>query len=378
MTRTLAFTLCVFTVGLLTGVVIVHGQAPDWDPDAALVGGVRCLNPKQDLGEVWLTDEWSVQFHFANESTDETFEVGPVRGNCICTRVEPESFTLGPGEEQTVRAVINLQKALPSVAQTATFTETLSALARTPLGEAYPLNLEAKAVVRQSYRIAPGAVDFGRRIRGKGETRIVEMTSLGGEPLQGLEVISCPEWVDVKGTLSDRDPAAGVLSVGLMDTAGPGVLRGVIRVRGISKGGPFASRSVPVSAVVYEDIIALPSAILFGTMPRGSEGAAVVTLQSQRQKAFTVQRVACDPGWLEADVVDRPTPSSAQVRVVVQGKEPGTLDGICTFSLRTESGHQQELTLRVRGIVLAGGDATVAGSAVRRSKAAGSVGMSDL
>jgi hypothetical protein len=198
---------------------------------------------------------------------------------------------------------------------------------------------------------------LGRCIRGDGETRTVEIASLEGKPLRGLEVISCPDWVDVKSRLSEGDPAAARISVALADTAGPGVLRGEIRVRGLTEGGPLASRSIPVAAVVYDDIIALPSAILIGAMAQGSHKAAVVTLQSQRQEPFTVERIACDLGCLKADVARRPTPSSAQVRIAVEAEDPGALDGVCSFLVRTEGGRDQEVAVRVRGIVIESGTA---------------------
>lgn len=98
----------VFAFGLLLGAQLARTQAPHWDPSRTVTPGVRCLDADQDVGTVWQTDALGVTFHLINDSPNESFEVGPIRGGCSCTSVAPESVTIAPGGSATVQATIHI------------------------------------------------------------------------------------------------------------------------------------------------------------------------------------------------------------------------------------------------------------------------------
>jgi len=345
-----ALGLVIFLFGTYFGVYVARarGQAPDWDASKALVPGVRCLDPNQDLGVVYQTDDFQIKFHLVNDSKAETFEVNPLHGGCACTKVEPQSLKLAPGEKARVTAFIDLEAGLARETLPKEFSEAVIGIAKTAQGEDIPLKMSAKCVVQGSYRLAPAALSFGEVVKGDKAEKAVEIECLSPQPVQAMEVVSAPDGVAASIQPIEGDAKKFRLTAGIKPDAPYGLLQGRIRFRAVLASGPFVTRSEPIKVIVVDDLYALPSSVLLGPVTVGDVMTVLVTLQSHHGEAFTVEGIEGTTASLKAQGHDSPSPSIHRYDVSLNPTEAGQVKGFLNFKLKTASGRQYVLTLPVR------------------------------
>ncbi|MCK4376577.1 MAG: hypothetical protein KAX19_14675 [Candidatus Brocadiae bacterium] len=346
--KQLLFTAGILALGLLAGAILVHGQAPDWDPSRMLVPGVRCLDAEQDLGELWQTDSLELEFHLVNESGEDTFEVGPIRGGYACTSVTPEKVTMSPGDEVTVKATVDLERYRFPASGPKEFTETVLAIAKDPFGEKFALRMAARGLVRPSYRIEPEAVSFGTIFRPDTPAVSAEVECVSPTPLQGLEILSAPEGLNASVERLPGEANAFRLTVRAAPDIAYGALKERIRFRAQLASGPFVTRSVAVRGRVVDDLYALPPILLFGTLAAGDECSLTVRLLSRSQEPFVVERVETIHQALEVQPRELSSSTAHTCVVSFRPTAPGALSESVKFKLRTRAGREHTVELPVR------------------------------
>ena len=347
--RAAAVVTAMFLAGLYVGALVVRGQAPNSEPTPA---SVRCTDADQHLGRVWLTDDLALTFHLINDEPAETFHVGPLRGGCACTAVEPELLTLEPGEEAAVTARVDLQRREWSGDPPWAFEEVIIGIAKSESGGKVPVRMTAKMVVDPSYRIEPQALSFGSAVGGQEHVRVADVECLSSEPAVGLEVLSAPDPIAVE--VQEAAGAGGryALEAALAADAPYGPLRGRIRFRGKLESGPFVTASIGVNGVVVHDLHALPSAVLFGAVPVGQERALVVSLQSRKGAPFTVEGASPAAEEIAVKCLG-PRPGGTQAyEVAFTGKEVGPFESEVAFALKTASRPDHGLVVPVKAYVV--------------------------
>jgi hypothetical protein len=348
--RTLTYTACIFLAGVLAGVVVVYGQAPDWSPSRPLVPGVRCLDEAQDLGTVYLTDALQLTFHLTNDSPDETFRLAPLRGGCSCTDVVPEELALPPGQTAAVRAVVDLEDYQFAEAEEPwEFQETLTAYVRDPDGEDYPLRMRAYGLVRLSCRITPPLVSFGTVSRGDTPRKPFEVESLVARG-EGVELVSAPDWLDaLVAPEKPAGPPVGRVVLTVHADAPYGQLAGRVRFRTPGSSGLSVTRSVQVWAVVVDDIQALPSTVVFLPAQSAQCAPQVVTLASRRGEGFSVEGAEVSAPGVVVRFKDSPSPSVHRyILEVAAGGEGATREASARFRVRTDSGRLYTVVVPVK------------------------------
>lgn len=345
--KQLLFTAGILALGVVAGAMLVHGQAPDWDPSRMLVPGVRCLDAEQDLGEVWHTDSLELEFCLVNESRKDTFEVGPFHGGCVCTSVTPEKVTMSPGDRVTVKATVDLERYRFPESGPMEFTETVLAIAKDPFGEKFALLMSARGVVRPSYRIEPQALSFGTIFRPDTPARSSEIECLSRQAVDGVEV-SAPEGVNASVERLPGEANAFRLTVRPAPDIAYGPLKGNIRFRAKLRSGLFVTRSLPVRGRVVDDLYALPPILLFGTLAAGDECSLTVRLLSRSEEAFVVEPVETIHQALEVQPRELSFSTAHTCVVSFRPTGRGALSESVKFKLRTRAGREHTVEVPVR------------------------------
>jgi len=343
--------LGIFLIGTYFGVYIarVRGQAPDWDPSRSLVPGVRCLDANQDLGAVYQTDDFQIKFHLVNDSKAETFDINPLHGGCACTKVEPQSLKLGPGEKATVTAFIDLEAGLARESLPKEFSESVIGIAKTAQGDNLPLKMSAKCIVQGSYRVAPEALAFGEVVKGDPAEKGLEVECLSLQPVQRMDVVSAPAGAAASIQMAGEDGKRFRLTARIKPEAPYGLLQGRIRFRAVLATGPFVTRSAAIMAIVVDDLYALPSAVLLGPVTVGDVKTVLVTLQSHHGEAFVIEGVEGTTKSLTVQEKDSPSASIHRYDLSLNPTTPGPVQEVIKFQLKSASGRQYVLTLPVAG-----------------------------
>lgn len=291
MTRTVALALCVFTVGLLMGVVFTHGHARDWNPAKPLVAGVRWLDAERDLGAVWVTNELPIRLDIVNDSRSETFEVGPIWGTCSCTHVEPQHLELAPGAQAVVEAVTNLEGADARLPAARVFDERVTAVVTDSSGSVQSLRAIVRGSLRTSYTWAPTALDFGTVVAGTLATQSVHVTCHSTDSPLGLEVLSAPEGFTAEVESSEGERGAFRIVVRTESDIRAGRRDGCLRFRARLAEGPFVTRTIPVHATAVDEVEALPSTVFLAPHGRMARASQTVHLVSRNATPFRIADV---------------------------------------------------------------------------------------
>jgi len=344
--------MCVFLffAGVIVGVAIARGQAPDWNPARAPVPGLRCLDPDQQLGTIWQTDELVLEFHLVNNSPKQSFKVGPIRGTCLCTEVRPESLTILPGQSAAVKAVVDLDAFRPNRAPLSSFAETVIALVDEQSAEPSPLLMRARGVVRPSYRVEPDTLRFGRVIQQNGAESAAEVECLWGMPVSRMEVVEVPGWADA--SFEPLAEQAYRLKVRVKQGVEYGPLKGRVRFRALGTSEPFVTRSLSLTGFVEDDIIALPSSLLFGAVPLGQEQSAIITILSRKGEQFQVLRIEKTGSQVTTERESAVRPGQCRYRIGLRPDRLGVVQERATFHLGTRCGRERLVTVGVGGYAL--------------------------
>lgn len=344
--------ILVFGMGL--GAFIARGQAPDWNAFRDVANTLRCLDPDQDLGQIWQTDALVTQFHLVNDHARYTFEVKDMRGTCGCTKVEPASFKLAPGEKCTVTVTTDMEayrwRDVP-----APFAESAFGVAKGTGGEEFLLRLILRGTVRASYELPALILPFGRVTQGDTPEDSVEIACLSDSQPSGFEVVSAPKWVSADARPVADKPRAFGLSAVVKPDAPQGYHRERIRFRALTPSGPFVTRSVTVSAMVLDEFQALPSNILLATMEAGKECTVPFTVLSSRGRPFVV--TSAEPTDCQLEVRNIGTAAAARHNLVIaiKPRASGLLHaGVCV-RLKAPGGEERTAEVKVDGWVTEGG-----------------------
>ncbi|MGD2175347.1 MAG: hypothetical protein PVJ27_08085 [Candidatus Brocadiaceae bacterium] len=322
------------------------------------LGGFHWARDQRDIGTVWLTEELRIPLRLINESAGETYEVFRIWGGCTCTSVAPASVTLGPGEEAEVTATIDLTCGPPPGALQSDYrelTEMIAARARDPSGRERVRRCTIEGLLRPSYDVEPSVVCFGTVFRGEAPLKTVRVECLAEERVRGVEIRACPPGMDV----SAREAPEAENTFELRLTPRPGIaygrMRHRLRFRAVVESGPFASWFAPVTALVEDDVHAMPRQVLLGAIPQGESRSAEVTLQSHRGEEFAVTGVETSADEVQVVGDASAYATSHHLTISVSPAAEGTFGGEAWFNVRTAAGRKVTVSVPVKGWVVSPG-----------------------
>jgi hypothetical protein len=351
MARTAVGGVLFFAIGVMAGVWVAQAQAPDWDPSRTVIPGVRCLDAHQDLGLVWQTDALEVAFHLVNDSPDETFKIGPIRGGCSCTRVSPDSLTLTPGESSIIQATIDLETMRIPAGREAPFEESISALVEDPWGEGQILRMTVLGSVRPSYLVDPPHLSLGPMARGAAQPACVSVRSLLPHELSTLDIITESERLRVTTGEPFAQASRWLLGVAIPNDAPAGRLRERVRFRAGDSAGSGVTGSFLVVGRIVEDVCPVPSVVALGAVPLGSTSTAEMRLVSHAGQTFSVEAVR--PGSSAVRIRRLGQRLGAAFEVMFLARESGHATIPVRFDIKTDDGGRFATQLEVVAYVTA-------------------------
>jgi hypothetical protein len=333
--------ILIFAVGVAFGLVAARHNAPP-DLSRPLVGGLWCPQPTVDLGQVWQTDDLAVPFELVNDDSARTFAV-TLMGACRCTRVEPASLDLAPGERVTVVAHIDLEGG-PGVSPVlGGFEEVVTAEGRTADGLVRFLTLEVRGVSQPAYEASRPFIEFADIVRGQEQEAAAEVRCFAGRPVEELEFVSVPEGFTARAQPLGRETfrvtarSSAALPYGEVD--------GRLRFRALTAQGPFVTGSVALRGAVVPDVQVVPTEVLLRPLP-GQRAAATLTLSSRTGRAFEVVGVESVGNWLHiSEEVSKA--GGVTYNVAADPCGPGQLEGEVAFAVRGPEGGMYRFAVRV-------------------------------
>ncbi|MDQ3331701.1 MAG: DUF1573 domain-containing protein [Planctomycetota bacterium] len=343
-----------------------------------------------DFGGVWEQPAYRHEFTLSNP-TDSPIRIAEIKTGCGCTRVEPQSFTIEPGETQSLAATLDLTgrgggpfavDLLPLLAHQPPGDRTVWVLRgkvwKNPielaepsidfggdviLGEPPPTReivislsgdagfeaLEAHVVEGQgSVTLEATDADLGTR---EGEAHAEPRYGAGADFRQSGSAGASPSWRPASRT---SDPMARRWR--LLATPPEGLPIGpfqfTVRLEPTSASSkPLPFRDILVKGTVRDDIAAWPATVNFGVLEVGETGQEYVVLSSHRNRSFEVVRIETPEG-VTAKLAKEQLEDGSRTFVVAQtAMKRGDQKGEIVFHVRREkpgANASNEVSIRVQ------------------------------
>ncbi len=247
-----------------------------------------------NFGTVALAAKTEYVFEFTNTQRQDVHIRG-VRVSCGCTTPKVETYTVKPGEQGAVRAILNTRSFKGSVKATITVV-----FDRPYYSE---VQLQVWGYVRRDVVFNPSCADFGSVAQGSSAERHVDLQYAGRSDWQ-IKAIRSPEpSVTVRATQTRR--AAGRvgydLAVRLADDAPPGYLNTEITL----ETNDFRMQTVPltVSAHIVPALTVSPSLLFLGNVK--SDTTKSMRLVVRGSESFRVTGVECNDARFQFNIPEQ-------------------------------------------------------------------------
>jgi len=268
-----------------------------------------------------------------------------VRRSCLCTQVEPASFTV------PARSTINLKVTFDLTAQSSRDLEQAERAFSHQLtfemsDEAAPRrSWEFKGSVVQPLELSPAFVQFGEQLVAGREFAAGQVSVAGRQPLKALEASCDPRW----GTVEVAAAEHGAFQVLVRpNTQLPvGEHQFPVTLVGVGQNGrKLTEQLLPVRANVVSDVQAFPRAVSFGLVRLGAADSREVILSSRADQKLTFVEAKI-PAGLEVVVEPAQAADQLAVRLAPRPTKSTFQSGLVTFVVQDELGQQSEVSVRV-------------------------------
>lgn len=314
------------------------------------------------FGTVEETDAFEWQLTLRNHS-DRTVSVRRFSAACECTLIEPENLRILPGRTGSITMNLDLSALLP---QARAIRE-------------YRTNIGAKI----SFEGSPDEHAVQWQVRGYVENllsleraplSVVTRDKAGDEPdaalIAEVDFRSCRELVSVDVGIDSADLAniAGLLEVqrSMTDPHG-GVLR-LVRTGDLPRGRHTATllvcpldapgkmlpqTSVPVLLDVRGSCHAVPAVVFLGTVSVGEPRKCTVTLLSEAESSYRLEKWAADSDVVEIRDMSRESGGGRygqEFEVTIAAMAKGAFHHEVTLDLIGDSGRAESVSFAIAGI----------------------------
>jgi hypothetical protein len=293
-----------------------------------------------DLGELWISDDpYSHSVPLTNASS-EVLAVSDVITSCSCTKVEPKSLSIPPGESATLNILIDVlpKTASELQAEKRDVNILISPLVTSPNSKAR-LTYRLHGTVRQAYRLASRVVDFGSELAWHSQLPTQELVVQCDPSIHALHVV--PHVKGVTASVSRLSTSSNTFKIVLVPdvtfTNTLGAISGALEIYGVNaRGDRLPSRNCTLVGIVVDDITAIPEGIQLGPMPRGSIAHRTLSLRSRSRSQFQV--LSCTSKLPGTTASYEPEAGILEVAsmALAEGGQSGTLTVNCQLQGRAE------------------------------------------
>ncbi len=308
-----------------------HPQPPTPTPSLVIANG------RDDFGTTWLTNHFEWTIPIQNQDT-VPIQVESIGLSCSCVQIVPSSFTIQPGEEVTLRLVIDLTTKQRSTEEAAF---ELLPVIRSGSSETQKLHWTIRGKVRP-FLVVDQPLTFGR-------TSVLSVAHAVDADFSTAEPI--PGGFDVRASLPDfsavvtTDPHQPTRHhIRVMHTGSRTLSDFSLEVRLTPRdveSGRFPPLAFQLGGQIVPDIEPIPIAVLAGGITVGELSTHSVSLTSLSGSPFEV---------LGHDVYGEGlsvTAEGGEYRVTQRAIRTGEQSGHVTFRVRTAAGGESVALLRV-------------------------------
>lgn len=248
-------------VGAICAVGIPAGRAPAQTP-----AWVDSVLPERsfDLGTVARGSKVRHTFRLVNR-LDQEVHIADTRTKCGCTEVRVGAYTIPPGTQTTIEAVIDTTKFVGPKKSG------LTLILDRPTYVAVDLGLDC--YIRSDIVLAPGGVDFGVVTRSSSADKpslTLNLTYAGGQPNWGVTRMQTQSG-NVQAQLKEISRSGGQAQYQLTATLDPKSLSGFFKDEVTLYTNDPSGPSIPISvtASVQSAVTVSPSPLLLGAVKPG-------------------------------------------------------------------------------------------------------------
>lgn len=338
--------LCL-ALGLVATIVFSLVQSiskPQPKPEPFRNAGVDLLRVRsKDLtfGTIWVDSKLQHRVVIENIS-HQLVSIKEFRSSCSCTKIEPESFDLHPGNKRDLLVTFDFAQ---NGREANSAHERQFSASILPLGNVGPLIREPwhiTGTLRSPFRLSSHRIDFG-----EGEI-------INGErfPEKRIRVIAFPgfEYVDCRVTHDDRSAVESMVKAtdrdGLIDiivrpreNLPEGQFNSMIYITAIDpEGNEFAKMPLEVSGAVSSEIAAFPAMLHLGSIVVGTTVKDRVVFSSWLGAAVQMVKAECRAKEVEVHPIkDQPT-KEAVLEIAVRPISSGEFHETIDLQFSSESG----------------------------------------
>jgi hypothetical protein len=244
-----------------------------------------------DFGTVARGAKTEHVFVFTNRLSQEV-RIRGVRVSCGCTSTQVETYTVGSGQQGTIRAILNTRSFKGAVSSTITVAFDHPAYAEA--------QLHVRGYVRRDVVFEPSCADFGSVPQGTARECHVDLQYAGRSDWQITAIRSPERYVTVRATQTRRTAGrVGYdLLVRLADDAPPGFLNTEVTL----ETNDFRMRTVPlaVTGQVVPALTVSPALLFLGSVAAGTEKQSRLVVRGTQP--FRVTAITCSDPRLEFEI----------------------------------------------------------------------------
>jgi hypothetical protein len=343
----LAVVLLAAGTGIGTGRVLRdRSDTPVRPAEPSLHIPAECL----DFGEVWETERFEWMIPVENRGS-EPVAVGGVAGSCECVAVEPQQFTLGPGERTALRLTLDLRDKPEGKlgANLRPFHVFLVPIIQSEPGRAqrspeWRVSGQVRPVLVAPRVVSLGAYSELAQPLGPWAFRVEQQV-----PLRELwAATDQPGWkASVRGVSGVGDRVVEVTPPERMRFE-RGDIRAAVTLRPVAADGTeLPSTSVGLMVRVLADIQAEPSEILAAARSVNETFEETVFLRSLTGTPFRVEAATAEGDGLSVEA----GPAEARFQVRQRLTRTGQTRGMVRFTVAT-GGRTEQVTVPVVGLAV--------------------------
>ncbi len=329
-------------VGALLPLVVLAGWLRAQGEPATTLSPLRVPEASLNFGEVAAQKDLVLEVPVVNDG-EEDVRVVRLTPSCLCTRVEPESFTVPAGGQTVVRITLDL---LPKSARELEqpYREIEHQLTFELAGDAAHPAGTLRGRVVAPFEVSPPFAQFDEQLVVGGEFVACELEVRSRQPLAGLTGRCDPRWASVEALPADD---GGYRLLVRPNPALPvGSHQFQVELVGQSGDGhSLAAQPVPVLAHVVSDIQTTPRAVSYGLLAKDEPTEREIVFSSRFGRELELVEVRVPEG-LEVSAQPTSSASTLTVRLVARPSREGLQSGLVTFVLRDSAGAKREVSLR--------------------------------